>query len=109
MTSGTITRGQLLPILDAGLGQFLRGVETEPHMEDGAFVGFRLLRLYPEDQRFVQFDLRAGDTVTRVNGRSIERPEHAVEVWSSLRVSSQLLVNYLRDGEPRELRFEIVD
>lgn len=109
VTSGTIVRAELTPILDAGLGRFLQGVETEPHMKGGDFLGFRILTLYPDDPRFAQLDLQPGDTVTRVNGQSIERPEHAIEVWSSLRVASQLLVEYLHEGEGKELRFEIVD
>lgn len=106
---GTIVRGDLIAVLDAGLGRFLQGVTTEPHMEGGRFIGFRLIRLYPDDPRFASLELQPGDTVTRINGIAIERPEHALEAWSSLRVASQLLVEYLHDGEPRELRFEIVD
>jgi hypothetical protein len=109
VTSGTILRAELTPVLDAGLGRFLQGVVTEPRLEDGDFVGFELVSLYPDDPRFARLDLRPGDVVTRVNGRSIERPEHAIAVWSSLRVASQLLVEYRHEGEARELRFEIVD
>ncbi len=108
-TNGTIVRRDLLAVLDAGLGRFLQGVSTEPHMEQGRFLGFRILRLYPEDPRFRALALQPGDTVTRVNGIVIERPEHAMQAWSSLRVASQLLVEYLHEGEARELRFEIVD
>ena len=109
VTSGTIARAELVPILDAGLPRFLQGVETEPHLSEGEFVGFRILSLWPNDARFAHLDLQPGDTVTRVNGRRIERPEHLFEVWTSLRVASQLLVEYLHEGERRELRFEIVD
>jgi len=109
VTSGTILRAELAPVLDAGLGRFLQGVVTEPHLEDGDFIGFEIVSLYPDDPRFVRLDLKPGDVVTRVNGQSIERPEHAMAVWSSLRVASQLLVEYRQDGESKELRFEIVD
>lgn len=109
VTSGTILRAELAPVLDAGLGRFLQGVVTEPHLEGGDFVGFQIVSLYPDDPRFARLDLQPGDVVTRVNGQSIERPEHALAVWSSLRVASQLLVEYRHEGEPKELRFEIVD
>lgn len=107
--SGTIVRSDLEPILEGGLGRFLQGVETEPHVADGEFVGFRLTRLYPDDERFAALDIGPGDTVVRVNGQPIERPEQALQVWNSLRVASELMIEYLRDGETRELRFEIVD
>ena len=106
---GAIARADLEIVLDAGLGRFLQGVGTEPHLDDGQFVGFRLTRLYPADPRFENIDLRPGDTVLRVNGQSIERPEQALQVWHGLRVASELMIAYLRDGEPRELRFAIVD
>ncbi|MBX3245582.1 MAG: hypothetical protein KF901_00190 [Myxococcales bacterium] len=109
VTEGTIAREELLPILEAGLGRFLQGVETEPHLDGGAFVGFRLRRLYPEDARFAGLDLGPGDTIVRVNASPIERPEQALAVWNGLRVASELVVEYRRDGEERSLRFAIVD
>jgi hypothetical protein len=106
---GAIQRADLLPVLDAGLGRFLQGIEAEPALEDGRFVGFRLVTLYPNDARFRAIDLGPGDVVVRVNGQSVERPGQAFQVWDGLRVASQLLIEYLREGERRELRFDIVD
>jgi len=109
VSSGEITRAALLPVLDGGLGRFLQGVETEPELEDGRFVGFRIARLYPEDPRFRAIDLGPGDTILKVNGQSVERPEQALSVWNGLRVASELWIEYSREGELRELRFAIVD
>jgi type II secretory pathway component PulC len=106
---GTIARADLDAVLAGGLGRFLQGVETEPFREGGRFVGFRVLSFYPDDPALSSVDLSSGDVVVRVNGQSIERPEHAIRVWDSLRVASELVVDVLRDGEPRELRFAIVD
>ena len=108
-TEGQIPRADLIPILDAGLGRFLQGVGTEPHLKDNAFVGFRLTKLYPNDERFEGIGIGPGDTVVRVNGQSIERPEQAQQVWEGLRVSSELWIEFLRDGQPKEVRFSIVD
>ena len=108
-TDGQIRRAELDPVLEAGLGRFLQGVETEPATQDGRFVGFRLLSLYPEDERMQSTGLEPGDVITSVNGQPIERPEQALRVWNGLRVASELLIEYQRDGESRELRFEIVD
>jgi type II secretory pathway component PulC len=108
-TEGTIARAELLPILDGGFGRFLQGVVTEPHLEGETFVGFRLTSLYPDDPRFASLDLRPGDTVVRVNASPIERPEQALAVWNGLRVASELVVEYRRGDETRELRFAIVD
>ncbi|MEZ4247175.1 MAG: hypothetical protein R3B99_02925 [Polyangiales bacterium] len=108
-TEGTIARAELLPILDAGFGRFLQGVQTEPHLEGDQFVGFRITRLYPDDPRFSALELQPGDTVVRVNASPIERPEQALAVWNGLRVASELVVEYRRGEEARQLRFSIVD
>lgn len=108
-TQGEIPRAHLAAVLEAGLGRFLQGVETEPELEDGRFVGFRIVSLYPDDERMRAVDLVPGDVVTSVNGLPIERPEQAQHVWGSLRVVSELLIDYRRDGAERQLRFAIVD
>ena len=104
-----IDRADLLVVLDAGVGRFLQGVETEPVLEEGRFVGFRLVSLYPQDERMARIDLRPGDVVLRVNAMPIERPEQLLRVWDGLRVASDLFIEYQRGGERRELRFRIVD
>ncbi len=109
VSTGVITREALLPVLDGGLGRFLQNVETEPAFHKGAFVGFRILSLFPGEPEFASLDLRPGDTVTRVNDKPIERPEQAIAVWEDLRTASKLVVDYRRDGEPHALRFTIVD
>lgn len=107
--TGSIERAELIPVLDAGLGRFLGGVNTEPNLEEGRFAGWRIVHLYPEDPRFATVDLLPGDIVTEVNGQAIERPEQAFAVWNGLRVADELHVAFLRDGQARELRFRIAD
>lgn len=107
--TGVISREDLLPVLDRGLGRFLQHVETRPSFHKGAFVGFRIVSLFPGEPAFASLDLRPGDTVTRINGKSIERPEQAAAVWEALRTASSLVVDYRREGRAHALRFAIVD
>jgi hypothetical protein len=109
VSEGVIARTELLPVLDDGLGRFLQNVQTEPAFHKGAFVGFRIVSLFPGEPAFASLDLRPGDTVTRINGKPIERPEQAIAVWEELRTASDLIVDYQRDGEAHALRFAIVD
>jgi type II secretory pathway component PulC len=106
---GVIARSELVPVLNRGLGRYLQNVETEPSFHRGAFVGFRIVSLFPGELGYASLDLRPGDTVTRVNGKPIERPEQAVAVWEELRTASDLVVDYERNGEALQLRFAIVD
>ncbi len=109
VSTGVISRDELLPVLDEGLGRFLQNVEIEPAFHKGAFVGFRIVSLFPGEPAFASLDLRPGDTVTRINGKPIERPEQAASVWENLRTAPNLVVDYRRNGEEHALRFTIVD
>ena len=109
VSTGAISRDELLPVLDGGLGRFLQNVETEPAFHKGSFVGFRIVSLFPGEPAFASLDLRPGDTVTRINGKPIERPEQAAAVWEDLRTASNLVVAYRRGSEDHALRFTIVD
>ena len=104
---GTIARADLDVVLAQGIGRFLQRVTTEPHLDAGRFVGFRFTEMHSEI--FTGIDLRPGDTLLSVNGHSIERPEEAMQIWSALRVASELTVEYLREGERRQLRFAIAE
>ena len=104
-TEGTIARAELDQVLAEGIGRFLQRVATEPHLDQGRFVGFRFTELHSE--MFAGVDLQPGDTRLSVNGLPLERPEEAVQIWNALRVASELTVEYLREGERRQLRFAI--
>lgn len=106
---GEIVRAELVSVLDAGLGRFLGGVRVEAALTDGRFDGYRVVSIYPEDPRFADLPLVPGDVIVRVNGEPIERPEQAFLVWNGLRVASELMIEYVRGGERRELRYVIVD
>jgi hypothetical protein len=107
--NGVIMRNDLEPVLEAGLGKYLQNVEMEPTFHQGTFVGFRIVSFFPGDLDYASLDLRPGDIVTMVNGRSIERPEQAVAVWEALRSAQNLVVHYRRGSEELALRFRIVD
>lgn len=107
--NGVIKRHELDEVLDKGLGNYLQNVETEPAFDQGRFIGFRIVTLFPGDLVYASLDLRPGDIVTRVNGRPISRPEQAAEVWDGLRTASDLTVQYLRGKSDHEMHFVIVD
>jgi hypothetical protein len=107
--TGVIVRDDLVPVLEAGLGSYLGNVEMEPTFHQGTFAGFRLVSFFPGDLDYAGIDLRPGDIVTHINGRSIERPEQAVAVWEDLRTADDLVVHYRRGEQALALRFRIVD
>lgn len=107
---GAIDRRDLMPVLDAGIGRFLSGVELRPsRAEGGEFEGFELVRFEPSYEGLATVDLRAGDVVMNVNGESIGRPDEAFAVWESLREASTLIVAVRRGTELFSLEFSIRD
>lgn len=109
VTSGVIERHELIRVLDDGLGRYLQNVEMEPDFKKGSFIGFRIVTLFPGDLTYASLDLRPGDTVTRINGKPISRPEQASAVWEELRTASDLVIDYRRGKTDHTMRFVIVD
>jgi type II secretory pathway component PulC len=109
LAPNAIRRSAVQAVLSAGPGAFLQtlAIDDHPVFLQGKFHGFRIAAL--QGDAWSGVDLRPGDVVTRVNGFSIEHPEQAAEAFYSLRVASELTVEYERDGEPREISFGIVD
>lgn len=107
--TGSIRRAELNAVLDGAPGRFLQHVDTEPRFVGGRFRGWRLASFFPGDARFTGVDLQAGDVVLTVNGQSIERPDQLMRIWEALRVEPALVVAIERDGQARQLRFEIRD
>jgi hypothetical protein len=104
-----LRRSAIVRTIDAGLGRWLQATSLDPKLAGGRFQGWIIRSLHPDEICYRAVNLRAGDVVTRVNGRSVERPEEALEVWVGLRTSRELVVDFQRDGVAHRLRFGIVD
>ncbi len=94
--------------LSAGPGTFLGELEVEPVLVKGRFHGWRIVA-FRDPARWSKVDLKPGDVVLKVNDHTLERPEDAMVPWQSLAIADELRVSYERDGQPHELRYEIVD
>lgn len=106
---GTVSREQLLAVLDEGPAAFLSGVEIEPYFRERRFAGWEIVKFWPGDARFATVDLQPGDVVTAVNGREIMKPKHLFEVWSTLRDATEIVVTGKRANTRFELRFQVLE
>jgi S1-C subfamily serine protease len=104
---GVLWREDVVHAVDQGLGRFLQHAEVEPAIEEGQFVGHRIVSLVPPDY-WQGIDLRPGDVVMRVNGMPIEQDIDAYRVFVGLKTADALRVSYLRGGAARELTLKIV-
>lgn len=106
---GTIDRAALDAVLDRGPGTFLGAFELTPHFRGQRFAGWAIVRFLESGQFLSSVDLRPGDVVMKVNGYTIARPRHLQELWLELRISQAIVVQAEREGQPFELRFDVID
>jgi hypothetical protein len=106
--AGVIPRVALQAELQRGIGAFLRQVRTKPAMQRGRFVGWRVIELFKKRPDVHVQGVQPGDTVLKVNGRSLERPEQFKSVWDALAAAKELVIEIERDGRRCELRYVIM-
>jgi type II secretory pathway component PulC len=82
---------------------------VEPHLERGRFVGWRVMRLTAAEGELRSNVVKPGDTLLRVNGQSIDRPEQFKNVWDSMATSSELVLLVRRGGKDSTVRYRIVE
>lgn len=104
---GTLRRADVERVVDAGLGRFLSQVAIEPALSGGKFTGWSIVSLRPPEF-WSAVDLKPGDVVTRINGMAIEREVEAYDAFQAVRQAPTLEVSYLRQGQPRALRYTII-
>jgi PDZ domain len=68
--------------------------------------GYRLTSLRPGSY-LESLGLRAGDIVTRIDGRAINNPDDAARAYAWLRVTDHFTIDLLRDGRPVQLKFQV--
>jgi type II secretion system protein C len=103
-----LSRSAVDAVLKQGLGTLLQRFDVDPERSGNKFHGWRIVRLN-DPKLFEGVDLAPGDVVTSVNGFPLEHPEQAQTAFDSLSVSSELRVDYERNGEKRALVYPIVD
>lgn len=107
LNAGVISRAALEAELASGIGRFLQQVRAEPSVARGRFVGWRVTSLFANRSDVHVQVLRPGDTVTRVNGQSIERPEQFKALWDAMAKATELVLDIQREGRSSRLRYTI--
>lgn len=107
VVGGQLLRADVERVVDAGLGRFLGHVVLEPSLSAGRFKGWSIVELVPRSL-WGGVDLQPGDVVTKVNGMAIEREAEAFDAFQAVRQAPALEITYLRQNQPRTLRFTIV-
>ena len=105
--TGTIARDQLLAVLDAGPGAFLRQLEVAPRMSGERFVGWELVGLVDRASPLRGVDVAPGDVLLSVNEQALSRPDQLQLLWDSLRGADGVTAQLWRGDAKLTLAFAI--
>jgi S1-C subfamily serine protease len=105
--SMSVARASVDAALDAGPGAFLRGFEVAAVLDQGKFVGWRLVRVIEGEHRFDGLDLQPGDVLLDVNGMPVSQPDQLAALFDSLRGANQIVVDLARGNASFQLKLTI--
>lgn len=77
-----------------------------PNYRDGQYQGFKLIGVRP-NSLYRALGIRSGDVVKRVNGKEINSPNKAIELFEQLRSQSAIQLDIERRGQSRSLSYRI--
>lgn len=77
-----------------------------PNYVDGKYQGFRLVGIRP-DSLFRAIGLESGDLIKRINGREIDTPNKAIELFEQLKNSSNITLDIDRRGQQVQMNYVI--
>lgn len=99
---------QSLDLVMAQLDIILMQARIVPILRDGARIGFKLSSIKP-GSFYAQMGLLDGDTVLRINDRTFAANDAPLEIYESLRKTDRIVVDFVRQQQPRRLTIEIDD
>jgi hypothetical protein len=73
---------------------------------DGRPNGFKLYAIRP-DSVYSVIGLQNGDTLSAINGQTLDNPAKAFELYAKLRTASSLQLSVIRRGQPMTLDYSI--
>ena len=92
------------------LPTLLQQARAVPNIEpgSGAVNGFRLVDIQP-GSLYERLGLRRNDIIKAVNGKSINSPARAMQLYNSLKTESNIAIDIGRNGKAETLNFSITE
>jgi membrane-associated protease RseP (regulator of RpoE activity) len=88
------------------LPKVLMEASSEPVMENGQIVGFRLFQ-FEENSMFHKLGMKDGDVVTEINGVPLNNVTRTVQLLNGLRGENAVKVKVVRNGTPTSLDLSV--
>ena len=77
-----------------------------PNYRSGKYEGFKLEGVRP-GSLYRAIGIRSGDVIKTINGKPIDSPNKAIELFDRLKASSNIALEIERRGQPKELNYTI--
>ncbi len=77
-----------------------------PNYRNGKYEGFKLVGVRP-GSLYRSIGVRSGDVIKSVNGKPIDSPNKALELFEQLKKSSNIQLEIERRGQPKQLNYAI--
>ncbi len=77
-----------------------------PNYRNGKYEGFKLVGVRP-GSLYRSIGVRSGDVIKSVNGKAIDSPNKALELFEQLKASSNIQLEIERRGQPKQLNYAI--
>lgn len=77
-----------------------------PNYRNGKYEGFKLVGVRP-GSLYRSIGVRSGDVIKSVNGKAIDSPNKALELFEQLKSSSNIQLEIERRGQPKQLNYAI--
>lgn len=104
-TNFTIDRSEIDRAM-ADLNAILTQARAVPNFENGVPAGYKLFQIVP-GSIYEKLGLRNGDTITGLNGDTINDPGKAFETLSALKTMKHLELQLKRDGKVSNFSYDI--
>lgn len=93
-------------LVEKKLSEILMQTATEPHVENGRMVGFKLWDI-EKGSIFDVAGFHDGDLITSINQQPINSAAIAIRILNQLRNASDAEIEFVRQGQNRSLRIVI--